>query len=185
MDRNLGALGATANNQARHTMHYQWGRKDPFPLDDDLITIAAGPVDKATAIRNPSTFYTSGSDWLDPVDEDMWNASDKKSINDPCPAGYKVITWEGDNDPWEGVRWDYGDGAYVHGSYVWPFAYLRVGETGRKSNDQDQYNPLSWKSLHQGVLQSQVNNGGQFLWWDIISAGRFASSGIPVRCIME
>jgi hypothetical protein len=109
MDRNLGAMEA-ANSLAGRGLHYQWGRKDPFPTVDNLIVFADGPISLETAIRNPSTFYmpdrdSYSKDWLSPQDNDLWGGvTDKKTIYDPCPAGFRVpLSGEGTASPWSGL----------------------------------------------------------------------------------
>jgi hypothetical protein len=106
MDRNLGALEATLSPASRG-LHYQWGRKDPFSVQDELIQFTAGPVSKEDAIKNPSTFYTTSEtpyDWLSSPDDNLWNASGKKTIYDPCPAGFKIPrNGEEKDSPWAGL----------------------------------------------------------------------------------
>jgi hypothetical protein len=96
MDRNLGALEATLSPASRG-LYYQWGRKDPFPSEDALIKLDNSAGTLEAAIMNPSTFYLYGgiSHWTDDIH--YW--SDKKTIYDPCPEGYKVP--RGNFSPWE------------------------------------------------------------------------------------
>lgn len=61
-------------------LYYQWGRKDPM-LPNGNPTASSSTY--AKSVQNPRTFYTD------------WNASgagwaSAKTINDPCPPGYKV-----------------------------------------------------------------------------------------------
>ena len=83
MDRNLGATSATAGG-----LFYQWGRKDPFPGSSRATGTWS---DNHESIRNvkteqyPMTFYTLMTSYLP---DGSW-ASDK-TVNDPCPAGWRV-----------------------------------------------------------------------------------------------
>jgi hypothetical protein len=92
MDRNLGAMEA-ANSVASRGLYYQWGRKDPIPLNNNLITFANGQVSMETAIRNPNTFFYKEEtyDWLSTPNDNLWGGiTGTKSIYDPSPAGFKV-----------------------------------------------------------------------------------------------
>ena len=109
MDRNLGATSAEAGSAEALGLMYQWGRKDPFP--------GAGSVDanKAAAISTswPKLVENSSSCTIDyarrfpcwfikksDTDQDwLYDASgaeaqnrwaSKKTIYDPCPAGWRV-----------------------------------------------------------------------------------------------
>lgn len=89
MDRSLGAINrnglgsSTLNINLTYwddCLYYQWGRKDPM-LSSGNTTSSGATYDKSK--QNPRTFYTdwtaSGAGW-----------SSTKSVNDPCPPGYKV-----------------------------------------------------------------------------------------------
>lgn len=120
MDRNLGALSASAGNALANGLFYQWGRKDPFPgtvevtvsssngagtfmattLGSGLKTAASsastGTVDYVVA--HPDTFLTSTDGyWLKDAVNSLWGIERannvevaSKSIYDPCPSGWKV-----------------------------------------------------------------------------------------------
>lgn len=107
MDRNLGALAASASDPLSNGLFYQWGRKDPFPGAEEryvpdarggrffattggtLKTTAAGvAVDVAYTIAHPTEFITSTGNWLTQVDHTLWNKA--KNDYDPCPIGWKV-----------------------------------------------------------------------------------------------
>ncbi len=112
MDRNLGAIEAAASDHSNASigMHYQWGRKDPFPPADGTRTTgnashkkvypdavyfvaAQAGVDQEVADANPSTYYWGSSnsgrqDWRSVQDNDLW-ASPTSNAN-PCPSGWTV-----------------------------------------------------------------------------------------------
>ncbi|MDR0746079.1 MAG: fibrobacter succinogenes major paralogous domain-containing protein [Mediterranea sp.] len=123
MDRNLGAIHAGGSNLRWGTpeslgLHYQWGRKDPFPVSASVTdntekaiytaggatTVDANKTDNggggisiATTVRNPLVFYylytNSYADWCSvTTDSDTrWgNSPYVKSLYDPCPAGWRV-----------------------------------------------------------------------------------------------
>lgn len=140
MTRNLGALdnanGSATEILASYGLYYQWGRKDPFVgpssyasgngtsaamyngtggrVEFRSVTAAAETGTEEYARQNPVTFLAgtadNGFDWLwNGRSDALW--SERKTVNDPCPAGWKVApasAFAGLRiaDPLEGV--DYG-----------------------------------------------------------------------------
>ena len=123
MNRNLGASNNANDTEeeilSSYGMYYQWGRKDPFPAPNSYnaaygtdatlynefgysvkikyeeSTPATGSTLYATAY--PTTYITgveeSSYDWLyADHSQSLW--SDTKSINDPCPYGWRVASQE-------------------------------------------------------------------------------------------
>ena len=121
MDRNLGATSATPGDVGALGLLYQWGRKDPFlgsSRIDSFWTSAESTIDWpdevdsspscgtiSYAIQHPTTcidgFYSPNSDWLygedDSTDNTRWQS--KKTLYDPCPAGWRVPDG-GDDGVW-------------------------------------------------------------------------------------
>lgn len=114
MDRNLGAVCANVKGDVKSCgLYYQWGRKDPMRpagnWDGDFakttpelgeseqeLPVSAEIGTIATSIANPRQFintYPGGAgpkDWIfDTGHTDRWMDA-KKTMFDPCPAGYKV-----------------------------------------------------------------------------------------------
>ena len=105
MSRNLGALiDAEASSSAvdirANGLHYQWGRKDPFPTPDGsgkmgvagkAMSLSGGKLTTAEAIAKPTVFGNVNGDWASATNGDYWgDNSTGKSVYDPCPPGYKV-----------------------------------------------------------------------------------------------
>ena len=107
MDRNLGATrevpkeGAEISDFSAYGLYYQWGRKDPLvmcaavaPEDgvhihDNVFTDEYNRIE--STYKSPTHFYDD-IDWHD--DATLWQA--EKTINDPCPAGWRVpslVVW--------------------------------------------------------------------------------------------
>lgn len=107
MDRNLGALekvststGVTVYNFG---LMYQWGRKDPFPgpkrveqwvnpatVSGTAPTLNNASMTMADAIAHPTVYgNVSEGDWQTTTDQTRW-LKDSKTINDPCPPGYRI-----------------------------------------------------------------------------------------------
>lgn len=99
MDRNLGATSATPGSVGALGLLYQWGRKDPFlgsssisgrtkALSTGTWSTTVSSTTKITnefVVKNPMVFCKSPDNDL-PYD----NWSSKKTIYDPCPAGWRV-----------------------------------------------------------------------------------------------
>ncbi len=103
MDRNLGAVSSVREDgEKTYGLYYQWGRKDPFVgLDAQVgphVTYkSSAPVTSDRAIELPYCRFTKdGDNWLTPADMKRWDSngdgSGNKTVNDPCPAGYRVPT---------------------------------------------------------------------------------------------
>lgn len=104
---------------ASYGLYYQWGRKDPFigPSTYKIssgegaamyngsgsrtyVTMVASSAETGTmdyAVKNPLTFITgvadSNNDWLWSKSDAAWSPDDnagQKSVNDPCPYGWRV-----------------------------------------------------------------------------------------------
>lgn len=118
MSRNIGALSSWFDTDAdtvycTYGLMYQWGRKDPFVAGrnavssvNDVMYDAAGKgvniVYTATSAETGTLAYASahplcflkgvadsGYDWLFASrDNSLWGTS--KTVNDPCPAGWRV-----------------------------------------------------------------------------------------------
>lgn len=111
MSRNLGALvdtqaGAAADPRSFGLL-YQWGRKDPFlgaraidatesvTFAGTEMTVAEGVIDPEASIAIPTTLVNVDGAWANGNDNMMWGdvereATAKKSVYDPCPAGYRI-----------------------------------------------------------------------------------------------
>jgi uncharacterized protein (TIGR02145 family) len=131
MDRNLGqieqypAYPSGDGSTSRGILHYQWGRKDPFPTYTSLATATgSNTIDISTSsqqsiawsVQSPlkyisllSNWNTSPSVnfpnlWSDPdVTSPYSGSTKKKSLYDPCPPGWRV--------PETGVWNNLGDGS--------------------------------------------------------------------------
>lgn len=107
MDRNIGARRATISSAAdAGYLHYQFGRKDPFPYSGTKVNDPAlggstikESVSMSTAIANPTTKYAISGDWCneDTNNSLLWNdkkltdtAAGEKSIFDPSPYGFRL-----------------------------------------------------------------------------------------------
>lgn len=101
MDRDLGALNALAGSPLSKGLFYQWGRKDPFPVDGsvpfpDPVTVSATSGTDSFCVSHPMHFITGTPetcfDWhLPPHDTTFWSpVGGGKGLYDPCPPGWRV-----------------------------------------------------------------------------------------------
>lgn len=104
MDRNLGATSAEPGVIESYGLMYQWGRKDPFMGSALLYEVTwdqPSPFVSSTAewpewdntdggvqesIENPMMVMSMDNDASYPT---LW-VSERKTIYDPCPSGWKV-----------------------------------------------------------------------------------------------
>lgn len=205
MDRNLGAL-TTTNIADANILHYQWGRKDPFPAAS--VVNASGTstsVDVATTTtqtmlfssQNPFKFIrnaTSPNDWCSKSSSYYWMGTGGttttpgvKTIFDPCPVGWRVPAWRSGVSPWNGLSttgatWGSGTASgYTWLSvWFWPAAGIRHRDTGALDNVEvnGDYWSASPGSGHGYCLV--FSSGAVFL-----ANGGDRAFGMSVRCVKE
>ncbi len=211
MDRHLGALtGYTTssnNNYFKTGLLYQWGRKDPTPTGvsgnvEPTLYNAAGVgstnrITKASggsleqSITNPATVYYRGSptyDWYSAntagQNNELWGATEGKTVYDPCPVGWRIPQ----SGAWNGVS---TSGATWNGGYTWSTTSTDIGyypaAGGRSTNgvlfDVNQYGHV-WEATTNGI------NGLSFYFYNgsvnpgYVSYG-YRMRGYSVRCVRE
>jgi uncharacterized protein (TIGR02145 family) len=208
MDRDLGsiadsysaAVSTAASNMSRGQLYYQFGRKDPFPTSLDgtnsikldgtpgqFPTPLAGLKLIADAVKAPTTFYIYNGNWNSDADgtDYLWNdpnASNTKSIYDPCPAGWRLplnATWSDFSN--SSTTWQASPAGRVYNSTVF---YAAIGYRNAVSGDFGGAGGNYWSaSPRSGTI-------GQGLYFDSSSVGQqiydgVRASGFPVRCVQE
>lgn len=172
-------------------------------------------------IANPDVFYKVGyketgekdeygdpvrvqvpktSDWSDTSDDDAWGGvSQKKSIYDPCPVGYKVPVCDADgNTPYawmiyKQMNWDTANrGAEQNGQWfptigtrvaqsggldygeAHPYSGMWIGTAGKASSNLEQYPTLygQYMFIINGKRTYKVNKDVR-------------SQGMNLRCVAE
>lgn len=214
MDRYLGALKvaeewSTASNVIPESIGllYQWGRKDPFPNVYDASARSAAKVSgtqfeygttkmsMADAIAHPTQINALKDDWNTESSDDLWGAvSGAKTINDPCPPGYKVPTRADiativNNTPSNLSTWATGaavDGA--SGSYTW----FKLGEPATVFPNVGMYNyDASYSRPYRSVIwcatqDSDALGKGKYIYEGPgFSSSARKSQGGSIRCIVE
>ena len=198
MDRNLGALTATAGDVCANGLLYQWGRKDPFPgfgvlsgttaakVAGTSITTVAQTTDNGTveySIANPTKFiYKESSDWLAVSDASLWSAG-AKTIYDPCPAGYHIPFADAlsgltlANTPWNDTK--KGRSISIDGQSVWfPAAGTRASKSGSLQNGGT--NSYLWLDKNVSTGQNAWRSSSDTV--GITPKAQPQAAGFSVRC---
>lgn len=209
MDRNLGAMFNQAGDVSAIGLHYQWGRKDPFPVpitwevanntDPTNISKQAIPIGSTSnnltlSIRQPQTFLysTVSSDWfvdttafLSGQDHNLWGganlvAPNAKTVFDPCPTGWRVPFWSGNYSPYE----KFGNGINTiygknYGEKYWPYSGMRYYSNGN-----------FYGIGYSMTVQSASPNGQHGSQFGADASGgavsvHYRSLGYSVRCVKE
>ena len=215
-------------------MYYQWGRKEPFQrpyyfdaagADDETRYTELGTYIKEEHIESSATtgtvdyarknplqfiFNSEGEsgDWLASANNELWSDGEK-SINDPCPYGWrvpaaddlKVLTLDDatDNTPLESARKQYGwhlSDDVSH--YFYPACGRRRYSDGKVENMNSKEGvypsqPQPW----EGYYWTSTTDGGKSvaLYFDLTTtrtinkfelnhAARRAN-GFQIRCVKE
>ncbi len=199
MDRNLGAAG-TAYSNDNNILHYQWGRKDPFPAAGvydasgasasvDITTYTAAQA-LSVSVQHPFAFILSSADWNTSPNDALWggastSAPTDKTIFDPCPAGWRVAAWSSGYSPWSvfntsNFTWSDVDKGRTYNSTFYPAAGCRYASSGAL------YNVGSY-----GYYWSASPNGSNGSNLSFYSYHVYPSSihnrayGFAVRCVQE
>ena len=178
MNRNLGARTAAQNSWTSRGLLYQWGRKDPFlgaasmsadtessSTSDTFATVAstASTGTLAYSVAHPMTFITgnvSNGDWFytgtTSTDNTRWAST--KTINDPCPYGWRVP--DGGDD----LLWETAKGSMIYGTMsTWNSSYYALDLQAILGTGGAAWYPTGgYRSGETGALQ-WVGKGG--FWW--------------------
>ena len=192
MDRNLGALnvipeyqGAETTDYSAYGLYYQWGRKDPAPLSGNILpesVISWNPngddyysnVD--ATIKNPTHFVAYVN-----YPETSW--SHKKTVYDPCPAGWRIP----DVEIWNGIpnsdvpKSDDRTYRIIPEPYSTPQGYYPIG--GEYYSYWSGFNSFNDWGRWWGVRQSSIL---EIHWSDVFGLSSQSSCfGLSVRCMKD
>lgn len=199
MDRELGVLShdAAAGKYANLPLYYQWGRKDPFTHPEVETTVACSSVVSGTnhgtekyAAEHPNTYITglliTGYDWMFAGrNNGLW--STEKTVNDPCPAGWKVA----DRNIWSGFPTGYTTDIYNATIPGWVFdsRYSAPDAWYFLSGCYD--SQMKFSTSAQGIWSSDASDicayylglgtDGQINVWN----DRGRAYAMPVRCVAD
>ena len=183
MDRNLGATSATPGDVGALGLLYQWGRKDPFlgsssisnNVEAKSTIIWPSPVSSSSsrgtiayAVEHPTTFITrneSNYDWYytvsSTVDNTRWQS--RKTIYDPCPAGWRVPDG-GSNGVWSEAV---GSSSYF--DYSYDSTKEGMNFTGKFSSASTVWYPASGYRYYDVGVLCYVGNYGSY--WSVAPSG--------------
>lgn len=199
MDRNLGALSATAGDALAMGFLYQYGRKDPVigsakaeagaemkvcgtgfkAVSRDAVT---GTMEYAVA--NPTTMICSTTDsWLNEYTTAGWSSANK-TIDDPCPAGYTIasgMAYEGFTR--SNLKWDatnLGRSRTISNKVVWfPASGCRTAADGTLAEaGETVYNYVD-QSTH---LIGSNSMSGTSKYYYVYPVPFSHANAFPVRC---
>lgn len=220
MDRNLGALNATPGDTDALGLLYQWGRKDPFPgvgsvrgeerplYDANGEALPAPPATAAgfgtqrLAVQHPDVFYKISyrtNDWTTPSDDDYWGGvSRRKTVWDPCPAGWRVPLCDRQGASPYGflstgnATWSEQPAGYLYDRWWLPCTGTRVYESGELSfNIKGPYGGMWIGTAGKANPDQQTYPAlyGQYLFvidGDFFGTGKDSrSQGMALRCVQE
>lgn len=202
MDRNLGALVVTEANASEVNAQsfgllYQWGRKDPFVgaralKSEDKAKVAGELYDRTedtsfditASYAHPNTFAKFNT-WRSDVNE--WNPGGEKSIDDPCPIGYKVPEYNSSELLWgdvcgaDGFEASSTYGWWKLGAFVFPMAgYSESGGGISHAYDRSRiFSNAEYSSSNQHAKSQYIyDNSGT--WTHVIDTRK--RYGASVRC---
>ena len=184
LDRNIGAVRAEDSSEIDNILYFQWGRKDPLPLNTKYWTEESVAFTLLDAIQKPTVMSTnyfvdhqcSTREWMDPNNNNLWQKG-KKTIYDPCPLGYKVVDPEVfvsiDSSPSEGEN---GYGLRIAGADAGYFPI--TGHYDGNGDYREDYmshilTSENGKSLSIGVGVVNITNSFR------------SAAGVPVRCMKD
>ncbi|MDR3117929.1 MAG: fibrobacter succinogenes major paralogous domain-containing protein [Mediterranea sp.] len=188
MDRNLGATEAGLTAAARG-LHYQWGRKYPFPTTGTVSTIYEINISTIVySIQNPDKFIT-GSDWMYDRDDALWGHGTTKSVYDPCPSGWRVPVNSDKSSrtsPWYGVSshvFEEGTGMNWGTNALFPAGGGRDNNSGSLDfvGDYGDY----WTASPSGSNNSDALAMGFDNGFFSVSYRLGRAYGLSVRCVLE
>ncbi|MDD4058723.1 MAG: fimbrillin family protein [Bacteroidales bacterium] len=201
MDRNLGALSTTFTDTTdQNALYYQFGRKDPFPGGNySLPTPVAGQQSVSYSIKNPILFITSPLRWFSFSSVQWWRGArnnlppdlypGRKTIYDPCPAGWRVPSSIRKSSPWLGLS--ISNGIWKDNGWTWstphnvgfyPAAGYRKETTGILTavKSEGRY----WTSLNIGVMY-HFYLCLALTSTNVTTPASPSARGLPIRCVRE
>ena len=202
MDRNLGAYTAdrTSPSAAGGTdcwaygNLYQWGRNSDGHEDRNSST-ASGPLAAGSEGSNFITVGSSPFDWLSTPDDDRWNANETsggsvvKTVNDPCPSGYRVPTqaeWEAEWDSWDGTLHNTtppSSNNNIEGAITSPLKLPVAGQRNQSTGELSYVGTLGfyWSSTVSGTQAERF----YFHPSGVIMSDQPRALGHSVRCLKD
>jgi len=180
MDRCLGSISSVIGDNGG-ALYYQWGRKDPFRFNgQSLITTFRSTFSNLSEAISSPMYYPTGDEWVSNQSTVLWS-KDRKTIYDPCPAGWRVPGQE----VWHGIRklqdLDANGYGVVFGFYdsdsFWYPDTPRFDSSGNRDGDYTCDRTEFWTAEYGVSYFMNYNHN--------YSQGRSQCDAYPVRCMKD
>ncbi len=213
---------AVVNTQQNEDYSYlEDGEPKVFDINNNVISktpyeLAEGHGTFDKSVLNPNVFYKilqitdeegeqsndyKTKDWKDVSDDDSWGGvSFRKTINDPCPPGYKVPVCDADeNTPYDwhdydAMTWDDENHGAIQDGQWWPAAGTRVNYSGGLDFPATNYYGGMWIGTAGKASSDLVTYPALYGQYQFIINGKRTytriqkdsrAQGLSVRCVAE
>jgi uncharacterized protein (TIGR02145 family) len=202
MDRFLGELAPNASyaSNLRGSLHYQWGRKDPFPalslLTLGTVSTVSGQTTVVNAVQHPTTFYVHSGDWTSETGVNtgtfIWHdpaaiTASIKSIYDPCPPGWRVPEQEAWADfiAYTNAEWQDSPAGMVYPKGSSKYAFYSAGLSRTSSSvSTSPVRGVVWANTPKGG-SSSISNFLSYNQSSLQSSTTNRAYGYSVRCVQR
>lgn len=211
MDRNLGALDVLSKDSPKAEdagFFYQWGRKDPLRAvssieEGTMAKTAPAEVWKESSTQltaanmheTPCVFIKGSEDWIDVSDKTLWG--DAKTVNDPCPSGYKVpkrsetmlFDYLTPDETYKG--WSVNDANYNYtiGKEATSYAVFPYGHFSRSGSYDAKSDGRAWMWTATNKSDSEMTQARTMVLNKtdpkLDCSGQKKANGAYVRCVVD
>ena len=176
MDKNIGAsqVATSPTDSEAYGDLFQWGRDSDG--HESRISQTVNTLSNSD-YPNHSNFIIANTDWRFPPNDNLWQGS--LSINNPCPAGFRLPTEEEFEE--ERLSWNSND---ANGAFQSP---LKLTLTGARSRMSGQIGNMG---TFAGYRTSTLDGSSSCRVMGISSSNAFMGNreradGNCIRCIMD
>ena len=206
----------TYKNWKSNGCYFQWGRPFAFAWDANITNVdkelvSATQTFDYTTTKPYTFFYYSGEPynwfWGDGNSkdrsgdlDDLWGNPDgekkpgMKSIYDPCPKGYRVVSpallAEVENDLVSKVVTSSSPNYVLHEGVAWPFAgaylgSLSSGNLAKAGSNNTTYMCAYWSNSNNAANGRMMSYQPSAAEDKRISTGRARAAALPIRCMVD
>lgn len=206
----------TYKNWKSNGCYFQWGRPFAFAWDANITNVnkelvSATQTFDYTTTKPYTFFYYSGEPynwfWGDGNSkdrsgdlDDLWGNPDgekkpgMKSIYDPCPKGYRVVSpallAEVENDLVSKVVTSSAPNYVLHEGVAWPFAgaylgSLSGGNLAKAGSNNTTYMCAYWSNSNNNANGRMMSYQPSAEEGKRLSTGRARAAALPIRCMVD